>query len=303
MNTIVNAPHADTVAAVGGLNDRTYMDWGAIIAGAAVAMAISAIFLAFGSAIGLSLVGMSSSGTSMTAGLVAASLWLMWVQLSGLMGGSYVAGRMRRPIGDAKPHERTVRDGTHGLVVWAVSVVAGGVLAAMISAAGLTALSNLGGAAVSAAANAMPSTEYTVDRLLRPAPNAAVPAEQTGATPAAPPSQEPASQPVQSAQSQELGRILTSTSDFSVDDDEKAYMARMVAARTGLTEAEARARVDETLNTLAAQAEQARRMGIFAAFLAAATLLVGAVASWWAATTGGNHRDESVDHSRYAMWR
>ena len=59
----------------------------------------------------------------------------------------------------------------------------------------------------------------------------AAPAEQTEAAPAAPPSQEGLTQPIQSTQTQELGRILTNTTDFSVDDDEKAYMARLIAER------------------------------------------------------------------------
>lgn len=38
-------------------------------------------------------------------------------------------------------------------------------------------------------------------------------------------------------------------------------------------------------------------------FIAAASLLISAVAAWWAADLGGDHRDRAVDFSRYGGWR
>jgi hypothetical protein len=52
-----------------------------------------------------------------------------------------------------------------------------------------------------------------------------------------------------------------------------------------------------------ARAGQARRLGVLMAFITAASLLISAVAGWWAATKGGEHRDDAVDHSRYLHWR
>ena len=41
-------------------------------------------------------------------------------------------------------------------------------------------------------------------------------------------------------------------------------------------------------------AETARRTGIIAAFLTAASLLVSAIGAYWAAQKGGNHRDKGT---------
>jgi hypothetical protein len=42
------------------------------------------------------------------------------------------------------------------------------------------------------------------------------------------------------------------------------------------------------------EAEISRKLSIIAAFMAAASLLAGAIAAFWAAGEGGNHRDKSV---------
>src|SRR6185503_15136258 len=91
-----------------------YVDWGAIFAGVFLSIAISSVFLAFGSAIGLSLTSFRAGESAPVIGLViAAGLWFLWVQLSSFIGGAYVTGRMRRRIGDAKAHEVELRDGAH----------------------------------------------------------------------------------------------------------------------------------------------------------------------------------------------
>ena len=111
---------------LGSARHNHYVDWGSIIAGAFVAVAASTIFLAFGSAIGLSMTSFQSTSAASATGLaVAGALWLLWVQVSSFAGGGYIAGRMRRQIGDGKPHEVEMRDGVHGLIVWAVGVVLG----------------------------------------------------------------------------------------------------------------------------------------------------------------------------------
>ena len=111
-------------------NPTHYVDWGAIAAGVFISLAVSSVFLAFGSAIGLSITSFQPSASAPVVGLViAAGLWFLWVQISSFMGGGYVAGRMRRRIGDAKAHEVEMRDGAHGLIVWAVNIVIGAALA------------------------------------------------------------------------------------------------------------------------------------------------------------------------------
>lgn len=267
-----------------------YVDWGAIAAGAFVAAAISSVFFAFGSAIGLSLTSFQSGSSASAAGLlIAAALWLLWVQVSSFIGGGYIAGRMRRRIGDGTAHEAEMRDGAHGLLVWAVGVVAGAVIAAWLAMAGIAGVANV---ASQATANSG-AVDYYVDRLLRADTQATTPdAVSTGVNGQFPP------------QSQQMARVLAkSLVGMGIDDSDKSYLAREVSTRTGLPQADAEKRVDETVTALKAQADTARRYGILFAFLAAASLLISAVGAWWAACAGGRHRNEGVDHGHLTRWR
>ena len=263
-------------------NPTHYVDWGAIVAGVFIAIAISSVFLTFGSAIGLSVTSFRSGESAPVIGLViAAGLWFLWVQLSSFMGGAYVTGRMRRRIGDAKMHEVELRDGAHGLIVWAVNIVIGAALAGWITIMGI-------GGAVSTVSDSS-AMDYYVDRLLR---SEALPTT-AGAAPA----------PNTNANAQ-IGRVLAkNVAARTIDDTDKSFLVREISARTGLDEPDAQKRLDETVAVLKAQAETTRHYGVIFAFLTAASLLISAAASWWAATTGGKHRDEGVDHSHLSRWR
>lgn len=276
-NVFSDAPSGISVEA----GNRThYVDWGAIFAGVFISLAISSVFLAFGSAIGLSVTSFHPSASAPVIGVViAAGLWLLWVQISSFIGGAYVAGRMRRRIGDATPHEVEMRDGAHGLILWAVNIVIGAALASWITLAGLS-------GAVSTAANSG-AMDYYADKLMR---SDAV----AGTTAVAPDSQ----------YNVQIGRILTTNlAARTFDAADRSYVVREISARTGLAEADAQKRLDDTVATLKAQAETARRYAVLFAFLTAASLLVSGVAAWWAATTGGKHRDDGVDHSHFSRWR
>jgi hypothetical protein len=271
--------------APGGISVETgnpihYVDWGAIFAGVFISLAVSSVFLAFGSAIGLSVTSFHPSASAPVVGLViAAGLWLLWVQISSFIGGAYVAGRMRRRIGDATAHEVEMRDGAHGLILWAVNIVIGAALASWIAIAGIS-----GAIGTASDAGAM---DYYTDKLMR---SDAV----AGTTAVAADTQYNA----------QIGRILAKNAAArTFDETDKSYVVREISARTGLAEADAQKRLDDTLATLKAQAETARRYGVLFAFLTAASLLISGLAAWWAATAGGKHRDEGVDHSHLSRWR
>jgi hypothetical protein len=83
---------------------------------------------------------------------------------------------------------------------------------------------------------------------------------------------------------------------------DKTYVASLVAANTGMTQAEAERRVTEVIAEAKQKAETARKLGILIAFATAVALLVGAAAAAWAATLGGKHRDEGTDHSHFWRW-
>jgi hypothetical protein len=105
------------------------------------------------------------------------------------------------------------------------------------------------------------------------------------------------------ASRQEVSRILLSgAADGSLSSDDHAYLVRVVAAHTGLSQADAEKRVDALIEQMKATTDKARKAGILLAFLTAATLVVGAAAAWWGAGVGGRHRDEKFDASHLTRW-
>ncbi|MBH1997324.1 MAG: hypothetical protein I8H69_19880, partial [Burkholderiales bacterium] len=101
----------------------------------------------------------------------------------------------------------------------------------------------------------------------------------------------------------EIGKIFaTSLSTGSLAADDRAYLGQVVASRTGLTQAEAEARVDAVYARAAkaaadakAKAQQAadtaRKAGAHTALWMFVALLLGAFVASLAATFGGRQRD------------
>jgi hypothetical protein len=256
---------------------RNYVDWGAILAGVAVSSGLFSIFAAFTSAIGLALVpSTSESRMAATVFLVAAALWALWIQLSSTMAGAYITGRMRHRIGDAKPHEVEMRDGTHGLIMWAVSVIVSAVFAGWVAMAA--------GAGINAAISKVDvDTSYFIERMTRPQIAGAV---------------APSNPVVQEQASNLLARLV-----LMPNETDQAYLASQISALAGIPETEAATRVENTLVEMRATADSTRRFGVVLAFFTAVSLLIGAVSAWWAAYKGGEHRDQGIDHSVLTRFR
>jgi hypothetical protein len=325
-NTQPNIRPAGSVAAAptaasGG--SGSYVDWAAILGGAVMAVALGIIFTGFGGALGLTALSAAEGEGSGTLALVLSTAWILASMIAAYAVGGYTAGRMRRRLDAATAEEVQVRDGVNGLVVWAVgtvisAVVLGTAISSAVSTAGnvaATATEAAGAAAgglaqgAATAASAVVPDEATEDpmdfitgTLLRPttvAPGQAT-AETTTTDAAA-----------------ILANIVT-TGEISESD--RAYLVSLTAARTGLTELEVNARVDQAVAAaqaardeaagLAAEAEKtarqaaetARISAILTAFLLTAAALVAAVASYVAAVRGGRHRDEGRIFSGFA-WR
>ena len=100
----------------------------------------------------------------------------------------------------------------------------------------------------------------------------------------------------------EAGRIFAQSAlSGELAADDRAYLVQAVAANTGMSQADAEARVDQVVSAIdaakaqaAEAAEDARKMTVLGAFITAASLLVSAVGAYWAAQKGGNHRDEKT---------
>jgi hypothetical protein len=305
----VTVPVAGAVAP-----QHAYVDWPAISAGILLASAVSLVMLGFGSAIGLSFANFhGGTGVSPIWIGIAAASWLLWVEISSMLAGGYLTGRMRRRIHDATEHESDVRDGAHGILVWAGALIVSAMVAASGVGAAASMVGNIVGTATSAAATAaapaagsaaaksgFDPAAYFTDALFRPG-NAA-PAAAGNAAPAAPGNAAPAAPANRAEAVAEAGRILAfSAANGSVSDADKTFLAQLVAQNTGLSEADATKRVDEVLANIEAAkqkaadaAETARKTAVLGAFLIAASLLVAAAAAYWAAGLGGRHRDEQT---------
>ena len=123
--------------------------WGAIFAGAVVAVATSLILLTLGAGLGFAAIstwpGQGVAGPTLT---IAGAIWLIVTQwLSAAMGG-YITGRLRHRWLATHTHEVFFRDTAHGLVTWAVATIA----VAAVAAGSLSSIA--GGATHSAGAAA-----------------------------------------------------------------------------------------------------------------------------------------------------
>jgi hypothetical protein len=267
----------------------SYTDWAAIAVGAVLAAAVSIVMLTFGAALGLSISSpWPGEGVSLFWFAIAAGLWLLWVQVSSFLAGGYLAGRLRRRVADATVDETDFRDGAHGLAVWAV----GSLIAALLTVGGITGAAQTATQAAGAAATGIAglaeeadgdqAVGYFTDALFRT--ETAAPGERRPELRA------------------EAGRILArSVTTGGLDAADRTQLARLIAAETALSEAEAEARVDETVQRVEAAvtearalADEARRTGVIVGFLTAAALVVSAAAAWFAASLGGRHRDEGT---------
>jgi hypothetical protein len=268
-----------------GMDDKSYVDWSAIFAGILLATAISVVMISFGSAIGLNFLDFNArEGASPIFVGIAAASWFLWVEISSFMAGGYLTGRLRRRHFDSSEDESDLRDGAHGLLVWAGAAVLGAMIAlggvgAVVNAVGSTA-ATVTQAASNVAGDAIDPNAYFIDNLFR------------------------STQPVDAAMARdEAGRIFAQAAlgDGTVAAEDRTYLANVVAANTGLTPEEAQARVDQVIANVEAARQQAieaariaRNTAIIAAFLLAASLLVSAIGAYWAAQKGGNHRDEGT---------
>jgi hypothetical protein len=304
---------------------HSYVDWCAIALGTVLAAAISIVLFTFGTGIGLSIVSpYEGEGVSAPVYFIVLAVWVLFVQVFSYTAGGYVAGRLRKRVGDATLHEVQMRDGAHGLGVWAFGVVIVSFFV-VLGATGVGAI--IGGSAAAGGAAGAASDEeggndrmgYMVDTLFRTT-GAAASAPPAGPAPADPAATDPAAvaptptdstmetqQSSDRADRDEVGRILrfgipggAGRGDLSADN--RTYAARLISARTGLSQAEAEARIDTALAEAKEAADKARKAGIAMAFLLAATLFVAGAAAARAAAVGGRHRDENTDTGRFWSW-
>lgn len=259
------------------------VSWGAILAGGFTAAAVSLIVVAFGVGAGLSVVSpWEGEGISATTASWSAGLFLVVVAMIAATFGGYITGRLRPGWDDVNVHERFFRDTAHGFVAWAFATVLtvtvlAGAGTHLLAAASAGAIPAAGAGAAQAAGN---SGDIYADRLLRAGP-------QSGGGAAGPSTD-------QAAARAELVRIIAPATrkGGDVSPDDRAYAARVIAARTGLSQAEAEQRVNQTITQAKETTDRARRAAAKFSLWIAISLLAGAFSGSLAAAEGGKLRNE-----------
>lgn len=272
------------------------VSWGAVIAGAVIAAALTTTLITGGSGLGLLAISPwendGASGPAITIGTV---IWLLLSQIVAYGIAGYVTGRLRTKWTDAMRDEVFFRDTAHGFLVWALSVVVGLVLLGSTAASVISGTAKAGASLAGAGAGAMAATagqavgdqggfsiDYFTDTLLRPA--------------------EPGSAD-QGDVRKEVTLILSrSVAQGKLSDADQDYLIRIVSQRAGISEAQARERLNQ-VSTQARQAaeevemkardlaDEARKAAAKFALWAFASLLIGAFVASFSATVGGRARD------------
>jgi hypothetical protein len=186
--------------------------------------------------------------------------------------GGYIAGRARATFGGT-PDEIEMRDGGHGLLVWALATLLTGliVLATAQATARLAAPSG-GSAGPAASVGGENLLAYDLDKLFRS-------------------DRRPAEGDMTYSRAEAARILLTAGGHSDVTADDRSYLIRLVAARTGLSPADAERRVVTAIAAVRQNMSRARRSTAILAFTAGAAALLGAAAAWFAACVGGRHRD------------
>jgi hypothetical protein len=96
--------------------------------------------------------------------------------------------------------------------------------------------------------------------------------------------------------------LLTASSHRGIQDDDRAYLVRLVTSRAGVGQPEAERRVNDTIARVKDDISRARKAGLILAFMAGASAMLGAAVAWFAACAGGRDRDGEVRSMLYGWW-
>ena len=270
-------------------NSRSAVSWAAVIAGGVAAVAITLLLVALGAGIGLSSVSpWTSANPSATTFTLLAAIWLIIVQwLSSGLGG-YLAGRLRTKWTALHTDEVFFRDTAHGFLAWAlatmvVAAFATSSVTSAVSSAG-RAITNVAGSAASTATQTVANQSsdfsgYFLDTLFRK--------DQPDTNISAPDARG------------EAGRIVArAVANGNLDPNDRTYLAKLVAARTGISQQDAEKRIDDGMNQIKAAedkakaaADAARKASAKASFYLFFSMLIGAFIASAAGALGGRQRD------------
>jgi hypothetical protein len=286
--------------------------WGAILAGAVVAVSLSVVLVTLGAGLGFASISpWADRGLSVSGFTVASTIWLIVTQWLSAAAGGYLAGRLRQRWLATHTHEVFFRDTAHGLVTWAVATlcivaILAGSMTSFIGAGahavgGLTAAAGQGALAMGRPEMragrgpmgpdllAAPGRVYDSDKLFRGNASGNSPSASGDGPRAA------------DARSEVMHIAANAASGGTISDEDRAYLANLVANKTGVPNEEAQKRVDafiESVKDASAKAkgaaDEARKSAATAALYTALALLIGAFIASVSAAIGGRLRDEHL---------
>jgi hypothetical protein len=252
------------------------VSWAAVTAGAVASLALTLVLLSFGTGLGLSVVSpWGNSGVSTTMFKAGTGLYFIVMAMISSAIGGYLAGRLRTKWTGVHAEEVYFRDTAHGLLAWALASVLGAVLLASPAAALLGGAATGATQALASATQSSGPMEGYVDTLLRSdtqtPQNSGSPADSRG----------------------ELVRLLTSSfhNGNDLNPADRTSVAKVVSARTGLTQADAEKRVTEVTTQIKSDIDTVRKNAMQLAIWLTLSLFIGAFSASLAATEGGGLRD------------
>jgi len=241
------------------------------------------VLTSLGAGLGLtSISAWPNAGASATTFTISAGIGLIVIQWLASALGGFITGRLRTKWTGLHTHEVFFRDTAHGFLSWALATIVGTFLLAAVASlaagAGVRAASTAAGGAAQAATSAV--SNYAVDGLFR--------SEHADA-----------SENTQEVTAQATRILANGVRNGDVPPADRTYLAQIVASKTGLSQADAQKRVDDTIagvknaeTKLRQAADATRKATANFAIFTALSLLIGAFVAMAAAAYGGSVRDE-----------
>jgi hypothetical protein len=249
------------------------VSWGAVIGGSFVAAASYLILLALGAGFGLSAISpWSNSGASASAVGSAAIVWLILIEIIASALGGYLTGRLRTKWALIHTDEVYFRDTANGFLAWAVALVISVTFLTSAAASMVGHISPVASGDRSETYASLDRNGYFVDTMFR--------SDRIGNE-----------QKDISAQAEASRIFANARIQSQIPAADQTYLARLVSAKTGITDAEAEARVSRAIADARQSEDSARRATAHFLLWLFLALLTGAFSASYAATIGGRQRD------------
>ena len=261
------------------------VSWGAIIAGAVIAVVIGFMLNILGVAVGATAVDAVNRDTPSASSFgIGAGIWLLVANLVGLLVGGYAAARLS---GTADKTDASL----HGVGVWAIgfmvsALLLGNLVSGAASSIGSAASSVLGGAGQAASSAASSVANQANPQALM---------ERARASLSGP--SEPARMTTEQRGAEITSLLGTRVANGSLTDAQRQRLSALVAAEAGIPQQEAAQRIqsyEAEAQRTAREAEQSARQAAdaaatgtsTAAFAVFGALLLGLIAAVVGARTG-----------------